>query len=170
MTKPNLTAQKFGRLLVIRKGGTYTSPCKTAVSRKWICRCDCGNITEVITAHLREGRTKSCGCLQRERISQSETTHGMSGTKVYWVWSQMRDRCSNSNSQDYRYYGGRGISVCPRWSKFENFIADMGVPPPGLTLDRINNDGNYEPDNCRWATRTVQTANRRVSTPKYQSG
>ena len=162
MIRLNLTAQKFGRLLVLRRGGTYISPCKTAVSKKWICRCDCGNITEVIAAHLREGRVKSCGCLQRERAAQAATKHGMSNTKVYWVWSQMRDRCTNANSRDYPYYGGRGISVCERWLKFENFIADMGVPPSGLTLDRKDNDGNYEPGNCRWATRAEQTTNKRA--------
>lgn len=103
---------------------------------------------------------------QRSSLSSKMTRHGLTGSPTYNTWASMKQRCLNPNSPKYRLYGGRGITICDRWLKFENFLADMGERPPGLTLDRIDNDGDYEPGNCRWATSTQQIANRRPQSPR----
>lgn len=130
------------------------------------CVCMCG--TEVLARpfELRRREKTSCGCWKREVLAESTRTHGRANSRVagykdrtYGIWQAMRDRCTNPNRADYHRYGGRGISVCRRWAKFENFLADMGSAPPALTLDRINNDKGYSPDNCRWATRNQQSYN-----------
>lgn len=125
------------------------------------CRCDCG--TERLIAHFRlaRGMTRSCGCLRNELNATRHIKHGAWYTPAYRSWSGMIQRCTNANNPDFHYYGGRGISVCDRWASFENFLADMGQPERGLTIDRTDPDGNYEPSNCRWATRAVQSQNRR---------
>lgn len=128
---------------------------------RWLCRCDCGNELIVKTGYLNSGNTKSCGCLNRDAARSRVLRHGKHGTSEYNIWQQMRYRCGNSNHPHYRNYGGRGIRVCDRWQSFDSFYADMGPRPLGLSLDRIDNDGNYELTNCRWATRSQQNKNQR---------
>ncbi len=129
--------------------------------------CECGAKKVMLIYNVRSGKSKSCGCLAREWTSANKRTHGRSFSqgynKTYRAWQSMIDRCTNRNVPNYRHYGGRGIEVCDRWrTSFENFLADMGDSPgPGFSLDRINNDGHYEPSNCRWATARQQRINQR---------
>lgn len=158
----DLQGRKFARLLVLhiherKQPGRYF----------WKCLCDCGNVCVVAGMHLRSGNTTSCGCRKREtreELHRASLTHGLSYTRLYAKFHSMHERCSNPRHKDYHLYGGRGISVCARWERPRGvaaFVADMGEPPLGMTLDRINNDGNYEPRNCRWATATQQAVNKR---------
>lgn len=129
--------------------------------RNWFkCQCDCGTIVKVRPDHFGT-HNKSCGCLGAEHRRASTTTHGMSSSREYMVWSLMRFRCSNPTATYYANYGGRGIGVCPRWNKFENFLSDMGRCPDGMMLDRKDNDIGYEPSNCRWVTRLESNRNKR---------
>lgn len=127
----------------------------------WICECECGSSASVAAADLKSGHTKSCGCLNSESRKSKALRHGYNRTTTYVCWSNMLARCGNANRPDFKNYGGRGITVCERWLDFANFLADMGEKPSGLTIDRINNDGNYEPGNCRWATPSEQRRNQR---------
>jgi hypothetical protein len=158
--KIDLTGKVFGRLAVVSEDPVKSLSGKT----RWNCRCECGNLTVVITASLNNGSTKSCGCLQKEvASSNSPKTHGMFGSQEYNSWQSMKSRCTNENNQDYPDYGGRGITVCDEWmNSFEAFYRDMGPKPgPGYSLDRGEVNGNYNKDNCRWATPTEQSNNKR---------
>lgn len=152
----NLAGQSFNRLTVI--GFSHTA----RGHRFWNCRCQCGSEAVVSTGELRSGGTKSCGCLIRETCGKMNKTHGLSATVEHAIWRGMLSRCYNQNRRAYPDYGGRGIVVCQRWHVFENFLADIGErPSPNHSIDRLNNDGNYEPANCVWATRPEQMRNTR---------
>lgn len=132
------------------------------------CRCDCGTERAVLQDALRREQSLSCGCA---RPVSTWCIHGMSGTAEYRAWRSMRDRCERKNNGRYSDYGGRGIQVCERWHKFENFVADMGIKPsPRHSLDRIDNDGNYELGNCRWASPVEQSRNKRPGSARSPSG
>jgi hypothetical protein len=152
----DIAGQRFDRLLVLG----YLGISKNG-SAIWRCQCDCGNIVDVVGHSIRSGHAKSCGCLSKESTSERFTTHGMSGTSAHIAWSNMLQRCQNPINPNYSNYGGRGVTVCDRWQEFENFFADMGEPPAGMSLDRKDNDGNYDPDNCRWTTNQQQAINKR---------
>lgn len=152
-----LAGKQFGRLLVLKR-----LPARGGETQyRWKCQCDCGTITEILGSQLTCAGTKSCGCYRRDVARKRATKHGYAGTKIYMVWQAMIARCTKPKHKDYKNYGGRGISVCKRWRVFVNFLTDMGLPPPKKSLDRIDNDGNYEPGNCRWATSSEQYYNRR---------
>ncbi len=156
----DLKNQRFGRLVAIK------SSTATAGRTGWICKCDCGKKKLVGTRELTRGETKSCGCLSEEnRINfiQAGTSHGRAHTRTYMCWKNMKARCYNPNNSFFKEYGARGITVCKRWRlSFESFYKDMGDKPSGMTIDRFpDNDGNYEPSNCRWATNSQQSRNKR---------
>jgi hypothetical protein len=160
----DLLNKKFGRLTVI----AFEDVIHNRVY--WRCKCECGGVVVKPANSLRNGDVKSCGCLPHDMLIERNTIHGMSKTSIYTVWCSMIQRCTDKNHKRYNDYGGRGITVCDRWlNSFENFYKDMGDRPEGTTMDRIDNDGNYEPGNCRWATSEEQNNNTRM-TLRFKDG
>ena len=156
----DLTGQRFGRLTVVERAPDQVLSNGKHIVR-WTCSCDCGNETAVLGENLRYGHTKSCGCLRADLLSRPKK-HALVGSKLYGVWAGMIQRCENPKQEHYKNYGGRGIRVCDEWHDFRNFWADMHDGyAEGLQIDRIDTDGNYEPGNCRWATRSVNMRNTR---------
>lgn len=157
----DLTGRKFGRLTVVSFNGRH----QKRQGFQWNCSCECGGQKVVFGSDLTCGSVSSCGCLLRETASSVFRTHGLSLTVEHIIWKGMKQRCLNPKDVGYADYGGRGITICDRWLKFENFIADilasLGPRPDGMSIDRINTDGNYEPGNVRWATRIQQARNKR---------
>lgn len=152
------TGRKYGRLTAVRRAENDKHG-----NSQWECLCDCGAVAIVSSPSLATGNTKSCGCLSKElagiRARERSTTHGLSNTRTYKVWAGMRKRCRNPNDIAYYYYGGRGIKVCERWMKFENFLADMGEVPEGMSIERLDVNGDYCPENCVWLPNSEQRKN-----------
>lgn len=154
----HLVGKKFNMLKILRfdsKIGKYFY---------YLCECDCGNKKVIIGNKVKYGETKSCGCLSFKhnlKHGNAKRSFKNKATRTYTSWSAIKSRCLNKNNEAYHHYGGRGITMCKRWDKFENFLLDMGKCPDGLSIDRINTNGNYKPSNCRWATRKQQSVNRR---------
>lgn len=165
----DLVGQRFGRLTVVSQAASDRFH-----HIRWNCLCDCGKIKVVLSNSLRYGKTKSCGCIQREKVAQRNSTHNSSKTYLYNVWCAMKSRCYNSNDTHYKYYGARGISVCEEWKDdfvafqkwaYENgYFEDKTAKGKNiLTIDRIDTNGNYKPSNCRWITTAEQNRNKRNS-------
>lgn len=159
----DLSNKRFGRLVVIRRVDNSSGG-----ETRWLCKCDCGNTKIVKGNHLREGATKSCGCLEAENRSKVNRTHGGANTRLYKVWLGIRKRCLNPNEPAFHNYGGRGITVCKEWSDYSVFREwalksgyDENAPRGKCTIDRINVNGNYEPSNCRWVDMKIQRQNQR---------
>ena len=157
----NLTGLSFGRLTVLKRGPNLNKRVR------WVCKCVCGRLTIVNAWNLENGHTTSCGCLKMEAIVKAKTTHGLTDHKLYQRYNQMVSRVTDPENPDYEHYGGRGIKICERWlgdNGLQNFITDMYPTfSEGMTIDRIDTNGNYQPDNCRWLSQADQNRNRRES-------
>ena len=163
----SIEGKKFGKLTVVKRSGSIRK--KAA----WLCACECGAESTVVSSNLTSGKTTSCGCFSRKKASDNaikrNTVHGhnKSGqdnkSPTWKSWAAMLQRCKNKNHKSYKNYGGRGVSVFPLWEEYANFLSDIGERPSGKTLDRIDVEGNYEPGNCRWATPSEQQKNKRCS-------
>lgn len=158
MKRLDLNGKVFGRLSVVGCDGPNREGAIT-----WMCECECGNSVSLRGSDLKRGFVKSCGCLAKEIVARRNKKHGGSSTRVYRIWQAMLDRTGNPRASRYSYYGGRGITVCEDWKDFATFRswAMANGYSDDLSIDRVNNDGNYQPENCRWATQKMQVQNRR---------
>lgn len=153
----DISGVRFGRIIPIKRNGADRFG-----NAKWMCICDCGKKFIAISNNIRSGNTSSCGCLKSEIDSTRTRTHGMSKTGSYSVWTSMKQRCLNPKNKDFKYYGGRGITICKKWLKYENFVSDMGLrPSQDHQIDRKNNNLGYSKQNCRWTDRIHQMSNTR---------
>ena len=155
----NIVGQKFGKWTVLKRAANGKTK-----SARWLCKCECGNTNIIRGADLRLGKTKSCGCARKERFKKMIYKHGLDGTRINRIYWGMKARCYNKNFHKYKYYGARGITICEEWKNdflsFYSWAINNGYKN-NLSIDRINNDGNYEPSNCRWATAVQQANNKR---------
>ena len=157
----NLAGKKVGRWTVLRRDYERGSTATTFALTYWICLCECGTVKSVRASSLQRGKSKSCGCYL-EDYRNAMVTHGLTGTPEYRTWMNMLNRCRNPNVPGFEHYGGRGITVCDRWQRFENFFSDMGPRPSKQhSIDRIDVNGPYAPSNCKWSTALEQVTNRR---------
>lgn len=160
----DLATERFGRWTVTGPGPDRVSPGGTRRPTLNV-KCDCGTVRSVSVATLKNGESKSCGCLHKEiqaaRFGAYATTHALTGTGAWNSWTAMKSRCTNPKNKAFKHYGGRGIQFCERWGSFKNFLTDMGDRPEGKTLDRKDVNGNYTPSNCKWSTQSEQCINRR---------
>lgn len=159
----DLEGLRYGRLVVIERAENYISP-QGQARKRWLCHCDCGNVVVVLARGLISGTTRSCGCLQREIARTTFTKHGMWSSRLHTIWSSMKSRCYNEKSRSYKYYGGRGITICDKWLHDFQVFFDWAMAngyKDNLSIDRIDPNGNYCPDNCRWITMAEQQRNKR---------